>query len=102
MFFMTDSYSFKPQAPCILVKTVSHELDFADFALVSMQLLEYAKRTINRKCQRVNKLLILNMKKFVFIMSKLIKWPTMQVVLNNIVLLWFCLILFKLTLLCDM
>ena len=38
-------------------------------------------------------------------MSELIKWPTMQAIINNIVLLRFCFILFlkfKLTLLRDM
>ena len=48
--------------------------------------------------------IILNIKKFVIIMSELIKWPTMQAVINNIVHLRFCFILFfefKLTLLCN-
>ena len=32
--------------------------------------------------------------KFVFIMSELIKWPTVQAVINNILLLRFCFIIF--------
>ena len=48
---------------------------------------------------------ILNMKKCVFIMSELIKWPTMKAITNNIVI--FVLVLYyfsnlNLTLLCDM
>ena len=36
---MTDSYSFKPQAPLYTCQnSQSREFDFAEFALVSMQL----------------------------------------------------------------
>ena len=50
----------------------------------------------------VNQLLILNMKKFFFfIMSELIKRPTMQAVINNIVHFTFLFYIIFLTLLCD-